>query len=83
MVGGSLSSLGVKGGIEVDPDVFFMYDPEVFIQRSPVKGNLYGTSLVYGTWLAYVTLSYLFRSVKETVKISVFEAKTTSAYFSI
>ncbi len=51
MVGGSLSSLGVK---EVDPDVFFMYDPEVFIQRSPVKGNLYGTSFVYGTWLAYV-----------------------------
>ncbi len=31
-----------------------MYDPEVFIQRLPVKVNLYGTSLVYGTWLAYV-----------------------------
>ncbi len=31
------------GRNEDDPDVYFMYDPEVFIQRSTVKGNLYGT----------------------------------------
>lgn len=45
-----------RGRNEDDTDTYFVYDLEVFIQRSAVKVNLYGTSLLYGTWLPYVTL---------------------------
>ncbi len=36
---------GERGRNEDDTDIYFVYDQEVFIQRSAGKGHLYGTSL--------------------------------------
>ncbi len=36
--------------------IYIMYEPEVFIQRSAVKVHLYGTWLVYVTYLISLIL---------------------------
>ncbi len=42
-----------------------MYDQELFIPRSAVKGHLY--IVVYGTWLVYVTGSSATTSISQNL----------------